>query len=330
MSLRLVMLRLKRRSAATLVGVTCLVIFFTTMLTICHTPCEHEGKKVVDRSIDSTSKDILVQTNLLITVMSAATHFKERNAIRESWAQELPNGAAVKFVIGNKNLKREVLENIGQELRVHGDLLILDDIEESFSILTKKLLSTLKWVDDHAKFNFLLKVDEDSFVRVENILNELLSKPMARLYWGFFDGRAHVHQHGKWAEKNFVLCDRYLPYAVGGGYVISKDLVNFVARNADMLTLYKNEDVSLGIWLAGLDINRVHEANFDTEYKSRGCYNSYLITHKKSPDELKKLQNNVNTLNKLCEKEHRVRLSYKYNWNVLPTQCCERSDPSVP
>ncbi len=46
------------------------------------------------------------------------------------------------------------------------------------------------------------------------------------LYWGFFDGRAPVQKSGKWAESNYVLCDTYVPYALGGGYVLSHDLVS--------------------------------------------------------------------------------------------------------
>ena len=28
------------------------------------------------------------------------------------------------------------------------------------------------------------------------------------LYWGFFDGRAPVQKTGKWAEMDYILCDR--------------------------------------------------------------------------------------------------------------------------
>lgn len=37
-----------------------------------------------------------------------------------------------------------------------------------------------------------------------------------RLYWGFLDGRARPRRKGQWAEKDWVLCDRYLPYQVSG------------------------------------------------------------------------------------------------------------------
>lgn len=269
-------------------------------------------------------------TNLLIVVLSAPTHMDVRNVVRETWARNLPLGTSIRFVIGNKGMSEGREMEIRSENDTAGDIIFLDQIEESYSVLTRKVLEMFKYAHEHIKFNFLLKVDEDSFVCADRILDELLSKPQERLYWGFFDGRAHVKKAGKWQEENYVLCDRYIPYALGGGYVISKDLVAYVSQNSHLLQVFKNEDVSLGTWLAPLDIKRVHDPNFDTEYRSRGCFNSYVVTHKKSPEQLQSLQHNLDTSGLLCDKEGRVRLSYKYDWSVLPSQCCERKDPSVP
>ncbi|XP_045163167.2 beta-1,3-galactosyltransferase 6-like [Mercenaria mercenaria] len=331
MVLRMILIRLRRKCSPVFLFGLLACITLMVLLTFCHTPCELEAERdLKSREAPIDRVNVLIATNLLVVVMSAPSHFDVRNVIRETWAQALPNGASVRFVVGCKNLPEETLKNIKQEEKIHRDLLMLEDIEESYSSLTKKLISTLKWVNNHVKYNFFMKVDEDSFVRVEKILDELLTKPQEKLYWGFFDGRAHVKRSGKWAEKDFVLCDRYLPYALGGGYVISKDLVAYVAKNADLFKQLNNEDVSLGTWLGPLDVNRIHDVNFDTEYKSRGCYNSYLVTHKKPPEELQELQKNLGTLGRLCAKENRVRLSYNYNWKDLPTKCCERTDHTIP
>ena len=44
--------------------------------------------------------------------------------------------------------------------------------------------------------------------------------------------------------------------------------------------MWNSEDISVGGWLGPVRVNRVHSTRFDTEAKSRGCQNSYLITHK--------------------------------------------------
>ena len=54
----------------------------------------------------------------------------------------------------------------------------------------------------------------------------------------------------------YVLCDRYIPYALGGGYVLSANLVGFLADNAAALRPYRAEDASVGTWLAPLKIHR--------------------------------------------------------------------------
>ena len=87
---------------------------------------------------------------------------------------------------------------------------------------------------------------------------------------------------------------RYLPYALGGGYVLSSDLVSFIASNSARLQLYGSEDVSVGVWLAPLArLNRVHDERFDTEFVSRGCLDSYLVTHKQSVEEIRTKQYSI-------------------------------------
>lgn len=275
-------------------------------------------------------KQVKFSTNLLVVVISAPSHENERNVIRQTWASKPPPEVSVRFAVGTNGIQDKLLDSLAKESSSHGDLLLLENLQESFQQLTKKVLETMKFVVKNVQFNFLMKVDEDSFVRLEEVSYELLSKPQERLYWGFFDGRASVKRSGKWEEKEYVLCDRYLPYALGGGYVLSKDLVQYVVTNADLLQIFKNEDASLGTWLAPLNINRIHDPHFDTEYKSRGCFNSYLVTHKKSPADMQQLHTNLKSNGHLCSAEHQERLSYIYNWNAPPSKCCERNDIKVP
>ena len=120
------------------------------------------------------------------------------------------------------------------------------------------------------------------------------------------------------------MCDRYLPYALGGGYVVSADLVHKVSLMSDTLRLYNNEDTSLGVWLSPFKAELRHDSRFDTEFKSRGCRNNYLISHKQTLQDMRKKHEHLNSKGALCEKEFLVRKSYEYNWNVEPSKCCER------
>lgn len=116
---------------------------------------------------------------------------------------------------------------------------------------------------DCRPFTFLLKCDDDSFVRTDRMIPELeaiSTRPDAdRLHWGYFDGRAQVRRLGKYAEANWIMCDKYLPYALGGGYVLSRGLVEHTVRSQANLAMFDAEDVSLGLWLAPLKVQRKHD-----------------------------------------------------------------------
>lgn len=95
--------------------------------------------------------------------------------------------------------------------------------------------------------------------------------------------------------------------------------------------MYKSEDISVGAWLSPLQITREHDARFDTEWRSRGCHNSYIITHKQSSAMMKQKFENLKKSQKLCgHKEEKLHLSFIYNWSVLPSNCCHRINESVP
>lgn len=51
--------------------------------------------------------------------------------------------------------------------------------------------------------------------------------------------------------------------------------------------------MSVGAWLAGLSVRYVHDPRFDTEFRSRGCSNQYIVTHKQTPESLKVIPLNL-------------------------------------
>ena len=65
------------------------------------------------------------------------------------------------------------------------------------------------------------------------------------------------------------------------------------------------------------------------EFRSRGCNNKYLVSHKQSVEDFKSKHYSLEAKGLLCEKENQVRASYQYNWNELPSKCCIRNDSSL-
>ncbi|KZS05998.1 N-acetyllactosaminide beta-1,3-N-acetylglucosaminyltransferase 4 [Daphnia magna] len=278
------------------------------------------------KSDDSPQK----QFYLIVLIMSDPTKSATRKAVRDTWLSNTHKDVKHFFVVGSKGLAQDVLQNVLEENSSYHDMVILESINESYSSLTGKILVGFQWLHSNHNFSFLLKCDDDSFVRMSPLIEQLHKQPQKHLYWGFFKGGSNVFQKGKWKENDWFLCDTYLPYALGGGYVLSSDLVEFIAKNAPFLQQYKSEDVSVGVWLSPLKIHRVHDVRFDTEFKSRGCYNKYLITHKQSANQMREKHANLVKTGKLCQSELRVRYSYNYNWTVLPSKCCKNFDPELP
>lgn len=348
--------RIERNATTLLVSGVLICCGIVCALTICNMPCDDTVclQRTNDRgysqdthklrSNDRDEKQDLAKirnkeqifpkknVSVVVLILTSPKNFEQRNAIRETWLTNIPKNVVTYFVIGIAGIPLEQKATLEYEYSMHKDTLLLADLQDSYFALTEKVLQTFAWVEQNLRYDYVLKVDDDTYTRIDIITQELHSDnlPKARLYWGFFDGRARVKRRGQWAEKKWILCDRYSPHALGGGYVLSHDLVSFIVTNAHLLQKFNSEDVSVGTWLGALDIHRVHDVRFDTEWQSRGCSNKYFITHKQDIDQIKQKHKNLKTTGKICSQEVKYKLSYVYNWNVDPSRCCIRNDSSVP
>ena len=196
------------------------------------------------------SKVRRTETFLLIIVLTGPRYIERRNAMRLTWLNvtKFPS-VSRRFVIGTSELDSNTKESLDQEQKLHGDMLFLPEFKDAYNQLTKKLLSALLWINEHMDCSFVMKVDDDTFARLDIIEQELKVKYhlIDNLYWGFHRGSSRVKYSGPWAEPKWILCDRYLPYALGGGYIVSRKLVEYISNISSLLVLYNSEDVSLGL-----------------------------------------------------------------------------------
>lgn len=241
------------------------------------------------------------------------------------------------FATGTESLPFIEMDSLTKEHAKYNDLLLLSDLNDSYSNLTQKLVQSLGAINNIQKFKYLLKVDDDSYVKLDYLLEDLYeydnivnSKQYSvkfvrpELYWGYFNGRASIKMRGQWKERNFNLCERYLPYALGGGYLISKNLVQYIAMNHLTLSRYISEDVSMGVWLSAFrNINRKHDIRFDTAYMPRKCKAYHIVLHKRTVNDMKDLYRG-----QLCTFKHandtsiQRPIEYYYEWDLPQTQCC--------
>ena len=189
---------------------------------------------ILDRlnRLDSFARELKKQeTFLLVLITSSVQHSSKREAIRNSWFKLNSSLSKHFFVVGGRDSHREA--GLLSESIKYGDILILPSANDTYEALPEKVLKAFVHFHSTWTFKFLLKCDDDSFVRIPDIVDELRTRFAAtrNLYWGFFNGNARVKKRGRWKETKWILCDRYLPYALGGGYVLSYSMIQFIARN---------------------------------------------------------------------------------------------------
>ncbi|ENN79519.1 beta-1,3-galactosyltransferase 6 [Dendroctonus ponderosae] len=266
------------------------------------------------------------------------------------------------FVIGSLGLTNDDILHLSSEQSRFADILILP-IHDRYEKLAEKVLRMFQWLSEQLKygldFKYALKCDDDTFVNVPALLSAVqqmektletssFQTPPEKFnsfittnvqcndqssglhlanmswYWGYFNGNAHVKAGGKWKESEWIACDKYVPYALGGGYILSKPLVSYIANNAANLRLFKAEDVSVGLWLAPItNIIRIHDVRMDSEWTTRGCKDHYLLTHKITPSDMRLMAGNFRATSKLCTKQSEVRRHYFYDWSIPPSRCCK-------
>lgn len=194
-------------------------------------------------SLKCSSSDVMIlgkpKYRLIILILTSPENFEQRNAIRKTWLSEKHASVKHLFAVGTWGVLPEQREKLLLEDKRFNDLLLLPHLQDAYGILTKKLLYSLKEIYKYYDFDYLLKCDDDTYVIVDKILRELdkwqNKGTKKELYWGFFNGKAQVKRSGPWKETDWFLCDYYLPYALGGGYILSYNLIRFIISNMDIL-----------------------------------------------------------------------------------------------
>ncbi|XP_014360342.2 beta-1,3-galactosyltransferase 6 [Papilio machaon] len=366
------MLRGYLRKYRTMVLASVVFFYLGCCLTINFTRIECANKTSSKKELE-TQVQSLSKVQYVVIILSSPNNDLHRDAVRTTWGnyvnnifvengeiiykwnhnsmseQSQRNVIKLLFVVGTLGLSGIKADKLRNEQKRNKDILILDNIEDTYKNLSLKVLNALSWISENLKeMKYVIKCDDDSFVRIDLIVKNLnafapnMNAPELNkfvtfkeqlptykgLYWGYFSGHAEVFLTGRWQEKGWFLCDKYLPYALGGGYVISRRIVDYIAQNMDLLSYYNAEDVSMGVWTASLNaINRVHDVRFDTEWKSRGCKDNMLIRHKQTSSDMFQMHKSLaqSDGHKLCGTEEINRKTYFYNWNVLPSACCKRN-----
>ncbi|XP_068795075.1 UDP-GalNAc:beta-1,3-N-acetylgalactosaminyltransferase 2 isoform X3 [Struthio camelus] len=190
-----------------------------------------------------------------------------------------------RFASHIKNLEKEDAL-LKEESSTHDDIVFVD-VVDTYRNVPAKLLNFYRWTIESTSFDLLLKTDDDCYIDLEAVFNRIMQKKLDRpnMWWGNFRLNWAVDRTGKWQELEYP-SPAYPAFACGSGYVISKDIVQWLASNSERLKTYQGEDVSMGIWMAAVGPKRYQDSLWLCE---KTCESGMLSSPQYSPQELREL-----------------------------------------
>lgn len=228
---------------------------------------------------------------LFIGVLSATNHFAERMAVRKSWMQASAVQSSivvVRFFVA-LNPRKEVNAVLKQEAAYFGDIVILPFLDR-YELVVLKTIAICEYGVQNASAAYIMKSDDDTFIRVETVLKELDKVAQTKsLYMGNLNLLHRPLRSGKWAVSYEEYPQEvYPPYANGPGYIISKDIAKYIVSQhvKQNLKLFKMEDVSMGMWVEQFNSSRPVEYSHSWKFCQYGCVENYFTAHYQSPRQM--------------------------------------------
>ncbi|MDA7838759.1 glycosyltransferase family 29 protein [bacterium] len=252
-----------------------------------------------------------------VIVLTARDYTDRRIAIRETWGKGHEN---IYFIVGhhcpykpaqrkpwvcepkNPYIQIDAKYNEEQEALTHKlsqePNVIVVDMIDVYRNLAEKLKLAYMWVYKHTNAKYILKMDDDSFARVDSVQHWLIHRKAKSKYeiiaGGFSGGRPS--RSGKWAETKYKP-NKYPPWPSGAGHIVSRPVIEYMYNHLDTWVSYQGEDTSLGIWMEKvrpqMNVERVKCSHFITH--SGNCHDKrkFVIGHDIS---IKKLQQCYKTM----------------------------------
>ncbi|DBA87852.1 TPA: hypothetical protein ACH3X1_004849 [Trebouxia sp. C0004] len=208
---------------------------------------------------------------------------EDRMSVRQGWiskADYLP-GWKAKFVVCASSLTAAK-----QEQGQYGDLLLTKDGSS-----LHQTLFMMQYALFHFDVQFIMKTEDTSYLRVENLLQVLqasCTNPACHgegLYMGHeiknssvLKGADDVMPQSSQQYLEHTHLKTHMPYMSGAGYILSSDLghavIDIASRSETHDWLFESgrDDMSIGFWLMSLDIRRVNHSGVITSNQDRGMH----------------------------------------------------------
>ncbi|XP_078156569.1 beta-1,3-galactosyltransferase pvg3-like [Carex rostrata] len=174
---------------------------------------------------------------LLIGILTVPARFERRSLIRLAYSSQPITEAHVdiRFILCNIT-KEEEKTMVSLEVMQYDDIIILNCTESMNSGKTYTYFSNLpKLFTGKDNYDYAIKSDDDTYFRLDNLIESLKDKPRHDMYYG----------------AGFPINEKDFPqFMLGMGYLLSWDLVEWVAESEiPRSEPVGPEDMLTGKWL---------------------------------------------------------------------------------
>ncbi|KAI3860439.1 hypothetical protein MKX03_010877 [Papaver bracteatum] len=228
---------------------------------------------------------------VFIGILSATNHFAERMAVRKTWMQSAAaksSNVVARFFVA-LNPRKEVNAVLKKEAAYFGDIVILPFMDR-YELVVLKTIAICEYGVHNASAAYIMKCDDDTFVRVDTVLKEIKGISSEKsLYMGNLNLLHRPLRSGKWAVTYEEWPEEvYPPYANGPGYIISIDIAKFIVTQHvnRSLRLFKMEDVSMGMWVEQFNNTIPVQYSHNWKFCQYGCMEGYFTAHYQSPRQM--------------------------------------------
>ncbi|OMP01001.1 hypothetical protein CCACVL1_03205 [Corchorus capsularis] len=227
---------------------------------------------------------------LFIGILSAGNHFAERMAVRKSWMQHtlIKSSKVVARFFVALNGRKEVNAELKKEAEYFGDVVIVPYMD-NYDLVVLKTVAICEYGVRTVAAKYIMKCDDDTFVRVDAVIKEARKVGDKSLYIGNMNYYHKPLRNGKWAVTYEEWPEEeYPPYANGPGYIVSTDIAQFIVAEFEKhkLRLFKMEDVSMGMWVEKFNSSRAVEYQHSLKFCQFGCIEDYYTAHYQSPRQM--------------------------------------------
>ncbi|KAL1513994.1 hypothetical protein ABEB36_003325 [Hypothenemus hampei] len=256
---------------------------------------------------------------LVIICISSPQDFEVRQTIRKTWGKEKVvkgHNVSLYFLLG-QTTDLDLQKNITEEYLQFRDV-VQEQFHDKYNNLTIKSTMMLKlftWKCQNSS-SYLLKIDDDMYLNIPKLINELLTKNQTEnLLMGsvICNSKPIRTSKDKWyAGPSYMFPNNTYPtYISGTSYCMSGDVAQKLLKVALATPIFHLEDVYLtGICAKKIGLKLTHNGRFTYhEMKPNYCLYKQLITvHNQDPNSIQKIYNSSHDveMDKRCQREENM------------------------